>query len=276
MTDISSAFRRKAFIPFVTVGDPDLETTERLVLAMAEEGADLIELGIPFSDPIAEGPVIQAADVRALANNITTDDVFELARRVRSKGCTVPLAIMTYANPVFVYGYDRFAARCAEVGVQALIVPDIPYEEKGTLLPHCRRHGVKLVSMIAPTSEARISTIASEAEGFLYIVSSMGVTGMRRSFSSNLEDMVAAARRATDIPCAVGFGISDAGQAARIAGFADGAIVGSAIVNIVAEHGRDSEPYVREFVRGVRKALDGVPDGHRMDASPSVAVGESF
>lgn len=270
MTDLERVFSRKAFIPFVTVGDPDLETTEELVIAMAEEGADLIELGIPFSDPIAEGPVIQGADVRALRNHVTTDDVFDLAARVRARGCDVPLAIMTYVNPVFVYGYDRFARRCSEVGVCALIVPDAPFEEKPELLPHCRNHGVKLISMIAPTSEERISRIASEAEGFLYIVSSMGVTGMRTSFSSNLEDMVAAVRKMSDIPCAIGFGISTPEQAARMTGFADGAIVGSAIVNIISRHGRDSVPYVREFVRSMRKGIDGRESAHN-----TVAAGEA-
>lgn len=271
MTDLDRAFSRKAFIPFVTVGDPDLETTEELVIAMAGAGADLIELGIPFSDPIAEGPVIQGADVRALRNKVTTDDVFELAERVRARGCDVPLAIMTYVNPVFVYGYDRFAERCSEVGVCALIVPDAPYEEKSEIQPHCTRHGVKLISMIAPTSEERIARIASEAEGFLYIVSSMGVTGMRTSFSSNLEDMVAAVRKVTDIPCAIGFGISTPEQAAHMTEFADGAIVGSAIVNIIAQHGRDSVPYVTEFVRSVRAALDSDKVRHGAPSREKVA-----
>lgn len=256
MSDLARAFSRKAFIAFVTAGDPDLETTERLIPAMAEAGADLIEVGIPFSDPIAEGPVIQAADVRALSNGITTDDIFDMVERVREAGCDVPLATMTYINPIFVYGPDRFMERCSRAGICAVIVPDMPYEEKSCLLPHCRRHEIELVSMIAPTSEDRIAMIASEAEGFLYVVSSMGVTGVRSSFSSNLEEMVAAVRRSTSIPCAVGFGVSTSDQARDITRFADGAIVGSAIVRIVGEHGRDCVPYVAEYVRSMRAGID--------------------
>ena len=242
--DLERVFSHRAFIPFVTCGDPDIETTEGLVRAMAEAGADLIELGIPFSDPIAEGQVIQGADVRALSSGVTTDDIFDMAERVRAD-LDVPMLVMTYINPVFVYGPDRFLERCRRAGICAIIVPDMPYEQKQDLQPYCTKHGVKLISMIA-----------SEAEGFIYIVSSMGVTGVRTSFSSNLEDMVAAVRRATDIPCAIGFGISTPEQARRMTDFADGAIVGSAIVRIIAEHGRDSVPYVAEYVRGIRAELD--------------------
>ncbi len=248
-------FSRKAFIPFVTCGDPDIETTEKLVRAMAAAGADLIELGIPFSDPIAEGPVIQNADVRALSAGTTTDDIFDMAMRIR-KDLDVPMLVMTYFNPVFVYGRERFLQRCEDAEICAVIVPDLPYEEKGDLQEYCTRHGVKLISMIAPTSEDRISMIASHAEGFLYVVSSLGVTGTRTQFSSNIESMIAAVRRSTDIPCAIGFGISNPEQARRMADIADGAIVGSAIVRMVAEHGRDSVPYVEEFVRSVRAELD--------------------
>lgn len=253
--DLEKVFSHRAFIPFVTCGDPDIETTEKLIRAMASAGADLIELGIPFSDPIAEGPVIQHADVRALSGGVTTDDIFDMADRIRGD-LDVPMLVMTYLNPVFVYGYDRFLERCRKAGICAIIVPDMPYEEKGNLQPYCTKYGVKLISMIAPTSEDRIAKIASEAEGFLYIVSSMGVTGMRTSFSSNLEDMVAAVRRSTDIPCAIGFGISTPEQARHMTDFADGAIVGSAIVRIIGEHGRDSVPYVEDFVRKMRAELD--------------------
>ena len=249
--DLERVFSRRAFIPFVTCGDPDIETTERLVRAMAGAGADLIELGIPFSDPIAEGPVIQGADVRALSSGVTTDDIFDMAERVR-RDTDVPMLVMTYINPVFVYGCDRFMERCRRAGICAIIVPDMP----GDLQPYCTKYGIKLISMIAPTSEDRIAMIASEAEGFVYIVSSMGVTGVRTSFSSNLEDMVAAVRRSTDIPCAIGFGISTPEQARRMTDFADGAIVGSAIVRIIAEHGRDSVPYVVDYVRRMREELD--------------------
>ena len=253
--DLERVFSRRAFIPFVTCGDPDIETTESLVRAMAEAGADLIELGIPFSDPIAEGPVIQGADVRALSGGVTTDDIFDMAKRIR-RDIDIPMLVMTYINPVFVYGPDRFLDRCERAGICALIVPDAPFEHKCDLQPYCARHGVKLISMIAPTSEDRIAMIASEAEGFLYVVSSMGVTGVRTSFSSNLEEMVATVRKYTDIPCAVGFGISTPAQARDITEFADGAIVGSAIVKVIGEHGRDSVPYVVEYVRAMRAELD--------------------
>lgn len=252
---LGRVFSHRAFIPFVTCGDPDIETTEKLVRAMAAAGADLIELGVPFSDPTAEGPVIQDADVRALASGTTTDDIFDMAIRIR-RDLDIPMLVMTYFNPVFVYGCDAFLQRCEDAGICALIVPDLPYEEKGDIQEHCTRHGVKLISMIAPTSEDRISEIASHAEGFVYVVSSLGVTGTRTQFSSNVEQMVATLRKATDIPCAVGFGISTPEQARRMTDFADGAIVGSAIVKIIAKHGRDSVPYVEEYVRRMREELD--------------------
>ncbi len=263
--DLEKVFSRRAFIPFVTCGDPDIGTTESLIRAMAEAGADLIELGIPFSDPIAEGPVIQGADVRALSGGVTTDDIFDMAERIR-EDLDIPMLVMTYINPVFVYGPDRFLERCRRAGICALIVPDAPFEQKGDLQPYCTAHGVKLISMIAPTSEDRIAKIASEAEGFLYVVSSMGVTGVRTSFSGNLEEMVASVRKYTDIPCAVGFGISTPEQARDITDFADGAIVGSAIVRIIGEHGRESVPLVSEYVKAMRAALDSRagPSPHRL------------
>ena len=255
MNRLQSAFAHgKAFIPFVTAGDPDLETTEALVLAMAAEGADLIELGIPFSDPVAEGPVIQAADMRALAAGTTTDGIFALVRRLRAR-TQVPLAFMTYANPVFAYGAQRFLANCAQAGVDALIVPDLPFEEREELLAPCDAHGVALVSLIAPTSKERIATIAREARGFLYCVSSLGVTGVRSAITGDVAGMVAAVKAVRDIPVAVGFGISTPQQAAAVAQVADGAIVGSAIVKIVAEHGKDSVEPVRACVRAMKAAL---------------------
>ena len=244
----------KAFIPFVTAGDPSLEVTARLVPAMAAAGADLIELGIPFSDPVAEGPVIQQADERALAAGATTDRIFELVRQIRRE-TDVPLAFMTYLNPVFTYGPERFLKACGETGVDALIVPDMPFEEKGELAPFCRRYGVDLVSLIAPTSRERIRMIAAEAEGFLYCVSSMGVTGVRSRITTDIGGMVAEAKRASDVPCAVGFGISTPEQAAEMAKHADGAIVGSAIVKLAAKYGADCVPHVERYVREMKAAL---------------------
>lgn len=254
MNKLHKAFENgKAFIPFVTAGDPSLETTERLVLAMAEAGADLIELGIPFSDPVAEGPVIQQADERALSAGATTDRIFDMVRRLR-ENTDVPLAFMTYANPIFVYGAERFMRRCAECGVDAAIVPDLPFEEKDELAPACRAHDVKLISLIAPTSQARIAQIAREAEGFVYCVSSLGVTGVRSQITTDLSRMIAEVKAVRDIPCAIGFGISTPEQARDMAAVSDGVIVGSAIVKMVAQYGANCVKPVADYVREMKRA----------------------
>ena len=244
----------KAFIPFLTAGDPDLETTEQLILAMAEAGADLIEIGIPFSDPIAEGPVIQEADIRALAGGTTTDGIFEMVAQVRTAS-QVPLALMTYMNPVYTYGVERFMTRCQEVGIDALIVPDVPYEEKAELAGECQAHDVDLISMVAPSSQERAKMIAAEAEGFLYCVSSLGVTGVRSELSTAIGELIAQVKQVKDIPCAIGFGIATPEQAQEMAAISDGAIVGSAVVRLIAEHGRESVPYVIEYVRQMKAAV---------------------
>ena len=244
----------KAFIPFITAGYPTLDITEQLVLQMAGAGADLIELGIPFSDPVAEGPVIQAANNHALSRGATTDKIFTMVGRIR-ESCNVPIAFMTYVNPIFAYGTDRFMKNCQEVGIDALIVPDVPYEEKDELLPFCSKYDVNLVSMIAPTSNDRIRMIASEAKGFVYCVSSMGVTGVRQEIGNNVEQMIRLVKKVKDIPCAVGFGISTPEQATRMAKFSDGIIVGSAIVKIVEQYGEDCVPYVVEYVRTMKNAI---------------------
>lgn len=255
MTRIKKVFSRgKAFIPFVTAGDPSITVTEQLVYSMAEAGADLIELGIPFSDPIAEGPVIQEADSRALSGGVTTDDVFEMMCRVR-KTCDIPAAFMTYINPVFTYGPDKFLRKCHEARIDAIIVPDLPFEEKGELHPFCRKYGIALISMIAPTSGDRIKRIASEAEGFVYCVSSMGVTGVRQDISNYVGDMVKLVKEVKDIPCAIGFGISSPEQAAAMSAFADGVIVGSAIVKLVGQYGAGCVPYAADYVRRMKRAL---------------------
>lgn len=248
----------KAFIPFVTCGDPDLETTEEVVVAMAQAGADLIELGIPFSDPTAEGPVIQAANARALAGKVTTDDVFALVERIRAR-TEVPLAFMTYANVVFSYGSERFAQRMAQVGMDALILPDVPFEEKEEFAGPCRAAGIAFVSLIAPTSRERIRMIAREAEGFVYCVSSLGVTGVRSHIATDVAAMVAQVKEVNPaIPCAVGFGISSPDQAARMAAVSDGAIVGSALVRLVEEYGRACVEPVATYVRDMKCALASV------------------
>ncbi len=257
MSTISSAFAKgKAFIPFITCGDPDLATTAACVRAMQDAGADLIELGIPFSDPTAEGPVIQEANERALAAGCTTDKIFDMVRDLR-KDVTVPLVFMTYANVVFSYGSDEFLSRCAEIGIDGLILPDVPFEEKEDFAPICQKYGIDLISMIAPTSENRIAMIAREATGFIYVVSSLGVTGMRSSITTDIPSLVKIVRENTSTPCAVGFGISTPEQAAKMAADSDGAIVGSAIVKIIATHGTNAAGPVGDFVREMAAAAHG-------------------
>ena len=255
MSKIRNAFQNgKAFIPFITCGDPDLETTGKIVREMEKAGADLIELGIPFSDPTAEGPVIQGANIRALAGGVTTDKIFAFVKELR-KDVSVPLVFMTYANVVFSYGTERFIKTCAEIGIDGLILPDVPFEEKEDFAPVCRQYGIAFISLIAPTSENRIEMIAKEAEGFVYLVSSLGVTGMRSEIRTDLKAITAKIRENTDTPCAIGFGISTPEQAAMLSGCADGVIVGSAIVKLIAEHGKNAAAPVAEFVRAMKAAL---------------------
>lgn len=254
MSKIKKAFEKgKAFIPFITCGDPDIETTVKCVYAAAENGADLIELGIPFSDPTAEGPVIQEANERALAGGVTTDRIFEMVRQLRSD-LDIPLVFMTYANVVFSYGAEKFISTCSKTGIDGIILPDLPFEEKGEFLSVCREHGVDLISMIAPTSDERISMIAREAEGFLYIVSSLGVTGTRSEITTDLGAIMKTVRQSTDIPCAIGFGISTPEQAKKMAALADGAIVGSAIVKLIKEYGKEAPEKVGAYVRMMKDA----------------------
>ena len=244
----------KAFIPFITCGDPSIETTEEIIYAMAEAGADLIELGVPFSDPTAEGPVIMAANERALKGGVTTDLVFDMAERVHAK-IDIPLVFMTYANVVFSYGTERFCERAQRAGILGVILPDIPFEEKEEFDAIFEKYGMTLISMIAPTSDERISMIAREAKGFLYIVSSLGVTGTRSSITTDIGAMTAKVKAVSDVPCAVGFGISNPEQAKKMADLSDGAIVGSAIVKLCAQYGEDCVPYVKEFVKSMKDAI---------------------
>ena len=255
MSNIYKAFSDgKAFIPFITCGDPDLETTGAAIRAMAANGADLIELGIPFSDPTAEGVVIQGANLRALQGGVTTDIIFDFVRELR-KDVKIPFVFMTYANVVFSYGADKFISTCAEIGVDGLILPDLPYEEKDEFLPICRKYGVDLISMIAPTSADRIAMIAKEAEGFLYIVSSLGVTGTRSEIKTDLASIVEVVRQNTKTPCAIGFGISTPEQAHKMAAIADGAIVGSAIIKLLERYGKDAPDKIGAYVKSMKDAL---------------------
>ena len=255
MSKIKSAFENgKAFIPFITCGDPDLETTEKAVRAAAENGADLIELGIPFSDPTAEGPVIQGANFRALANGTTTDKIFDMVKNIR-KDINVPMVFMTYANVVFSYGAEKFISICNQIGIDGLILPDLPFEEKDEFLPICRKYDVDLISLVAPTSANRIEMISRQAEGFIYIVSSLGVTGTRSEITTDLASIIKVVRENTDIPCAIGFGISTPEQARKMAAVSDGAIVGSAIIKLIEKHGKSSVEVVGEYVKKMKDAV---------------------
>ena len=258
MSKIKNAFAHgKAFIPFITCGDPDLKTTAAAVRAAAANGADLIELGIPFSDPTAEGPVIQAANERALRGGVTTDKIFSLVKDLR-RDIKIPLVFMTYANVIFSYGAEKFMENCEAVGMDGLILPDLPFEEKDEFAPLAAAHGLDLISLIAPTSDARIAMIAQKAAGFVYIVSSLGVTGVRSKITTDLGSIVRAVRANTDIPCAIGFGISTPEQGRKMAALADGAIVGSAIIKILAEHGQNAPKYIGEYVREMKTAISQV------------------
>ncbi|MDO4583974.1 MAG: tryptophan synthase subunit alpha [Planctomycetia bacterium] len=255
MSKIANAFQNgKAFIPFLTAGDPSLEWTETFLLEMVRAGADLIEIGIPFSDPIAEGVVIQEANLRALSAGTTPEKIFQMVASVRQK-TDIPLVFLTYINPVFNYGYEKFLARCAELGVDGLILPDLPYEEKGEIVYAAKRHGVDIISLIAPTSEQRIGKIASEATGYLYIVSSMGVTGVRSEIRTDLPAILKVVRENSTIPAAVGFGINTPQQAYEISRYADGVIVGSAIVRIIEKYGSEAAPHVYEYVKTMKEAM---------------------
>ena len=252
---VKDAFKDgKAFVAFITAGDPNLDKTAEYILEMERAGADLIEIGIPFSDPIAEGVVIQEADLRALQSGTTTDGIFDMVEKLRRK-TDMPLVFMGYLNPVFHYGYERFFARCKECGISGIIIPDLPYEEKGECEEIAAKYGVDVISMIAPTSATRIRAIASEAKGFLYVVSSMGVTGIRSEIKTDLASILAAVREASDIPAAVGFGINTPEQAAKVAQIADGVIVGSAIVKIIARYGSEAGPYIYDYVKSMKEAI---------------------
>lgn len=252
---IASAFDHgKAFIPFITGGDPNMEVTKQLLIAMEAAGADLIEIGLPFSDPIAEGEVIQEATYRALAAGCTTDKLFDVIKRARET-VQIPMVLLTYLNSVFSYGKEAFMERCVECGVDGLIVPDMPFEEKDEIAETCKRYGVANISLIAPTSKERIKAIARDAQGFIYVVSSLGVTGVRNEITTNVEEMTDMVRQVTDVPCAIGFGISKPEQAAQMARVSDGAIVGSAIVRIIGGYGADCVPEVAAYVKKMKEAV---------------------
>ena len=255
MSRIAQAFQNgKAFIGFITGGDPSIAKTKEFVLEMIRAGADLIEIGIPFSDPIAEGPVIQEANIRALRGGATVKKIFALVEDLR-KETAVPLVFLTYFNPVFHYGLDAFFECAASAGLDGIIIPDLPFEEQAPVREAAGKHGIDLITLIAPTTEARIQEIAASASGFIYIVSSMGVTGVRAEITTDLDSIVKSLRQVTKTPAAIGFGIHTPAQAAQMAKIADGVIVGSAIVKIIAEHGESAGPYIYEYVREMKGAM---------------------
>lgn len=252
MSKIKSAFENgKAFIPFITCGDPDLETTERAIKEAVKNGADLIEIGIPFSDPTAEGVVIQGANIRALKGGITTDKIFDFVRKIR-KEIKIPLVFMTYANVIFSYGAEKFISLCKEVGIDGIILPDLPFEEKDEFEPICKKYDVDLISLIAPTSKDRISKIAKNASGFIYIVSSLGVTGTRKEIKTDLNSIIKVVRENTDLPCAIGFGISTPEQAKKMSDIADGVIVGSAIIKFLEKYGEEAPSYIGKYIKELK------------------------
>ncbi len=257
MSKIKEAFqKKKVFVGFLTAGDPSLEKTEEFIVEMERAGVGLIEIGIPFSDPIAEGPVIQNANVRALSvpGGCTTDMVFDMVARVRKK-VSVPLVFLTYLNPVYKYGYEKFCQKCQETGVDGIIIPDMPFEEKPELAPIAKEYGVDLISLIAPTSEERTRMIAKDATGYVYLVSSMGVTGVRSEITTDIGSMVEMVRSVTDTPVAVGFGISTPEQAKKYGALTDGVIVGSAIVKIIAQYGAEAGSHIYEYVKSMAEVL---------------------
>lgn len=256
MSNFKDVFKKKAFIAFVTAGDPDLESTEIFIDKMIEAGTSLIEIGIPFSDPIAEGALITKADIRALASNTTTDKIFDMLKNVRKKHPDFPFVFMTYVNPVFSYGYDRFFKKAQELNMLGIIIPDLPIEEKNEAATIAKKYNQEVISLIAPTSDDRIKNIASKSSGFIYLVSSMGVTGMRTEFKTDLEKIVKEIKKYTDTPVAIGFGISNPEQAKKMAKISDGVIIGSAIVRIIEEHGKEAGPYVYDFCKSIVDAIE--------------------
>ncbi len=256
MSRISEAFKNgKAFIPFITLGDPDLDTTEKIIIEMAKNGADIIELGIPFSDPTAEGPVIQEANLRALKGGINTDKVFEFTKKIRSM-VNVSLVYMTYANVIFSYGSEKFISKCKEVGIDAIIVPDVPFEEREEFLPYCEKYGIDFIYLIAPTSNERIKMIAKEAKGFIYVVSSLGVTGVRSSITTDISSIVKSIKEETDVPCAIGFGIQTPDQAKEMAKSSDGVIVGSKIIKLLHENEAEAPSVIGKYVKEMKEAMN--------------------
>lgn len=247
---------RKALVTFITAGDPDMETTEKTVLEMYKNGADIIELGVPFSDPVAEGVTIQKASLRSLNNGTTLDDIFDLVTRIRAES-DKPLLLMMYLNTIFKYGTQKFFKLCKEREIDGVIVPDLPFEERDEISSAADEYGIYQINLVAPTSDERISMITKEAKGFLYVVSSLGVTGTRNEITTDFDKLLSPIRNHSELcPACIGFGISSPEQAKKMSSYCDGAIVGSAIVKIIEQYGKDSPEKVGEFVKLLRNEMD--------------------
>ncbi|MDR2425956.1 MAG: tryptophan synthase subunit alpha [Endomicrobium sp.] len=254
--EISKVFdNKKALITYLTAGDPSLESSEEFIVVLAKNGADLIEIGIPFSDPIAEGEVIQNAMKRALSKKINLDDVFNMVVRIR-KRTDIPLTFMTYLNPLLTYGYDNFFKKCKETGISAIIAPDMPFEEQDEVKEFADKYDITIITLIAPTSNERIENIAKSSKGFIYLISSLGVTGVRTKIATDIGWLVSKIKKVTDIPVAVGFGIASGWQAKEIVKYADGVIIGSAIVKIIAEYKENAAPKLAEYILSIRKEME--------------------
>lgn len=254
MSKFDEVFNKKAFIAFLTAGDPNILATEQFIYKMIEAGVSLIEIGIPFSDPIAEGKTIFNADMRALASGTTTDKIFSMVKRVREKYPDFPMVFMTYLNPVFSYGYEKFFKNSMDCNMLGVIIPDLPYEEHNEASIIAKKYNQTVISMIAPTSKKRIEAIAKEAEGFIYLVSSLGVTGVRSEIKTDLDSIVKEIRKYTNTKIAIGFGISNPEAVKKMVSIADGAIVGSAIVNIIEKYKEEAGTYIYDFCKSMVQA----------------------
>lgn len=255
MSRIEKAFQKgKVLIPFITGGDPHIDVTYDLIKAMAENGADMIELGIPFSDPVAEGVAVQEADLRALAAKTTTDSIFDMIDRLR-KEIEIPIVLLTYMNPIYVYGIKRFMERCAEVGVDGVMVPDVPYEEKKELESDCKTNGIALISMTSLTTKDRIGMIAKEAEGYVYCISSIGELSDVEQVKKDIADMAQLVNDATDVPVVVGFDGANIENAIEIAKVSDGMVLENGVVSLVGQYGKDAVPYVADFVKKIKDGM---------------------
>lgn len=256
MTNLQEVFNnKKAFIPFVVADDPNFDTTVDSIVTLANNGADIVEIGIPFSDPVADGPVIQDADLRAFDQGVNTNVVFDIVEKARQQ-TDVPIIFLTYANIPFKFGYEAFCKKCQKLDISGLVIPDLPIEEQAELRTVADQYGVHLIQLVAPTSGDRIEKIAKQASGFIYMVSSLGVTGVRNDFSKQLSDTISRIKQVTDVPVAIGFGIHSPEQAAQLSSISDGIIIGSAVVKLIAENNNGStQDDLASYARSIKEAI---------------------